>query len=150
MDGNRRIEVPIHQLSVAVDRAVMWHSELIPRDIERTVEDTKNIDASVVLHEVGDSVMPVEQYANVSWRDLVAVADLRKLGENLCTFVNTLNRLNCSLRIIRGDVLEDVFEPLLSFVSLRYDCHERMRRPISSFEIVRFASESAIPRSTIT
>ena len=135
---------------VAVDRAVMWHSELIPRDIERTVEDAKNIDVSVALQEVGDSVMSVEQYANVSRRDLVAVADLRKLGENLRTIVNTLNRLSCSLRIIRGDVLEDLFEPLSSFVGPRYDCHERMRRPISSFEIVRFASESAIPRSTIT
>jgi len=53
---------------VAVDRAVMWHSELIPRDIERTVEDAKNIDVSVALQEVGDSVMSVEQYANVSRR----------------------------------------------------------------------------------
>ncbi len=49
--------------------------------------------------------MPVEQYANVSRRDLVTVADLRKLGENLRTIVNTLNRLSCSLRIIRGDVI---------------------------------------------
>lgn len=136
--------------SVAVDRAVMWHSELIPRDVERTVEHAKNIDVSVVLHEVGDSVMPVEQYANVSRRDLVAVADLWKRSENLRPFVNTLNRPSCSLRIIRGDVLEDVLEPLSSFVGPRYACHERMRRPISSFEIVRFASESASPRSTIT
>jgi len=44
----------------------MWHSELIPRDIERTVEDAKNIDVSVALQEVGDSVMSVEQYANIS------------------------------------------------------------------------------------
>ena len=114
------------------------------------MKDAKNIDISVVLHEVGDSVVTVQQYANISGRGLVAVADFRKLGENLRAFVNTLNRPSRSLRIIRGDVLEDVFEPLLSFVSPRYDCHERMRRPISSFEIVRFASESAIPRSTIT
>ena len=136
--------------SVAVDRTVMWHSELIPRDVERTVEDAKNIDISVVLHEVGDSVMPVEQYANGSRRDLVAMADLRKLRENLRTFVNTLNRQSCSLRIIRGDVFEDVLEPLSGFVGPRYCCHERMRRAISSFEMVRFASESASPRSTIT
>ena len=135
---------------VAVDRAVMWHSELVPRDVERTVEDAKNIDVSVVLHEVGDSVMTVEQYANVSRRDLVAVADLWKLSENLRTFVNTLNRPIRGLRIIRGDVLEDVLEPLSSFVGPRYYCHERMRRAISSFEMVRFASESASPRSTIT
>ena len=136
--------------SVAVDRTVMWHSELIPRDVERTVEDAKNIDISVVLHEVGDSVMPVEQYANGSRRDLVAMADLRKLRENLRTFVNTLNRQSCSLRIIRGDILEDVLEPLSGFVGPRYCCHVRMRRAISSFEMVRLASESASPRSTIT
>ena len=135
---------------VAVDRTVMWHSELIPRDIERTEKDAKNIDISVVLHEVCDPVMSVEQDADVSRRELVAVPDLWKRSENLPPFVNTLNRPSCGLWIVRRDVLEDVFEPLLSFVSPRYDRYARMRRPISSFEIVRFASESAIPRSTIT
>jgi hypothetical protein len=81
---------------------------------------------------------------------LIALAYLRKLGENLRAFVNTLNRPDCSLRIIRSDVLEDVLDPLSSLVGPRYYCHERMRRAISSFEIVRFASESASPRSTIT
>lgn len=114
------------------------------------MEDAKNIDVSVVLHEVGDSVMPVKQHANVSRRDLVALAYLWELSENLRTFVNTLNRPGSSLRIIRGDVLEDVLDPLSSFIGPRYCCHERMRRAISSFEIVRFASESASPRSTIT
>ena len=136
--------------SVAVDRAIMWHSELIPRDVERTVEYAKNINISVVLHEIGDSVMPVEQDADVSLRELVAVPDLWKRSENLRPFVNALNRPSCSLGIIRGDVLENVLKPSSSFVGPRYECHERMRRPISSFEIVRFASESASPRSTIT
>ena len=137
-------------LRVAVDRAVMRHSELIPRNVKRTVEHAKNIDVSVVLHEIGDSVMTVEKYANVSRRSLVAMADLRKLNENLRAFVNALNSPSCSRWIVSGDVLEDVFEPLLSFVGPRYCCHERMRRAISSFEMVRFASESASPRSTIT
>ena len=136
--------------SVAVDRAVMWHSELISRNVERTVEDAENIDISVVLYEVGDSVMPVEQDANISQRALVAVADLRKRSQSLRTFVNALNRPSRSVRIICGNVPEDVLEPLSSFDSPRYCCHERMRRPISSFEMVRFASESASPRSTIT
>ena len=65
----------------------MWHSELISRDVERTVEDAENIDVSVVLHEVGNSVMPVKQHANVSRRDLIALAYLRELSENLRTFV---------------------------------------------------------------
>ena len=128
----------------------MWHLELIFRDVERTVEDAKNIDVSVVLHEVGDSVMPIKQHANVSRRDLVALAYLRELSENLRTFVNALNRSDRNLRIVRGDVLEDVLDPLPSFIGPRYCCHERMRHAISSFEIVRFASETASPRSTIT
>lgn len=114
------------------------------------MEDTKNIDVSVVLHEVGDSVMPVEQDANVPRRDLIAVPDLGECGEYLCPFLNTLNRPSRSLRIIRGDVLEDILEPASSFIGPRYCRHERIRRPISSFEMVRFASESARPRSTIT
>ena len=52
--------------------------------------------------------------------------------------------------IIRGDVLEDVFEPAWSLVGPRYCCHERMRCATSLFEMVRFASESASPRWTIT
>lgn len=128
----------------------MWYSELIPRNVKRTVEHAKNIDVSVVFHEVSDSVMTVVQYANVSRRSLVAMADLRKLSENLCTFVDALNRPSCGRWIVRGDVLEDVLDPFLSFVGSRYCCHERMRRAISLFEMVRFASESASPRSTIT
>jgi len=94
--------------------------------------------------------MPVKQHATLSRRDLVALAYLRELSENLRMFVNTLNRPDSYLRIIRGDVLEDVLDPLSSFIGPRYCCQERMRRTISSFEIVRFASESASPRSTIT
>ena len=135
---------------VAVDRAVVCHLELIPGDVERTVKDAKNINVSIFLHEVGDSVMPVEQDANVSRRGMMAVPDFRKIGEDLCPFVNTLNRPSGSLGIICSDVLEDIFEPTLSFFSPRYCCNERMRCAICSFEIVRFASESVSPRSTMT
>ena len=114
------------------------------------MEDAENIDVSIVLHEVGDSVVTVEQHANVSRRNLVALAYLRESGENLRTLVDILNCPDSSLRIIRGDVVEDVRDPLSGFIGPRYGCHERMRRAISSFEIVRFASESASPRSTIT
>jgi hypothetical protein len=49
-----------------------------------------------------------------------------------------------------GDVLEDILKPTLSFLGPLYFCHERMRCPICSLEMVRFASESASPRSTMT
>jgi len=64
--------------------------------------------------------------------------------------VDALDRSCGGVGIIRGDVLEDVFEPALSLCGPRYCCHARMRRAMSSFEMVLFASESASPRSTIT
>jgi hypothetical protein len=55
-----------------------------------------------------------------------------------------------SLTILGGDVFKYVAKPALSLFRPAYFCHEGMRRPISSFEMVRLASESAIPRSTMT
>ncbi len=69
--------------------------------------------------------------------------------ENFRSLVNSLNGACGSLRIVAGDVLEDIFKPTLGFISPRYCCHERIRCAISSFEMVRFASESASPRSTM-
>ena len=78
------------------------------------------------------------------------MAHLRKRNEVLRPLVDALDREGRGVRVIRGDVLENVFEPALGFRGPRYLCHERMRRAISSFEITRFASESARPRSTMT
>lgn len=77
------------------------------------------------------------------------MAYFRKGGENLRVFVDSLDRPGRSGGVIRCDVLEDVLEPTLSLFGPRYFRHERMRRAISSFEIVRFAFESASPRWTI-
>lgn len=81
---------------------------------------------------------------------LIAVANLRERREYLCPFINPLNRPKRGFWIICGNVLEDILEPASSFVGPCYRCHERIRRPISWFEMVRFASESARLRSTIT
>ena len=88
----------------------MCRSKLISSDIERAMKDAEDIHISIVLHQVGNPVMPVKQDANVTGRG----------------------------------------EPALSFRRPPYLCHERMRRAMSSFEITRFASESASPRSTMT
>jgi hypothetical protein len=114
------------------------------------MKNTEHVNVSVVLHQVSDPVMPVEQDADVSRRGMVAVSNIGELGEYLCPLVNPPDCASRSVGIIRSDVLEDVFEPALSLFGSRYCCHARMRRPISSFEMVRFASESASPRSTIT
>jgi len=43
-------------------------SELIPRDVQRAMEDAEDIDIAVVLDEVRDSVVPVEKYPDVKTR----------------------------------------------------------------------------------
>ena len=128
----------------------MCHSKLIARDVERAVEDADDVDVSIVLHEVRDSVMPIQQDSDMARRCEVPVSDLRESRKDLRPFVDSLNRSARSGGIIRRDVLEDVLEPAPGFFGPRYFCHERMRRAISSFEMVRFASESASPRSTMT
>ncbi len=47
------------------------------------MEDAENIDVAVVLHEVGDPVVTVEQYAYVARRRRVAVSNLWKSCEVL-------------------------------------------------------------------
>ena len=76
--------------------------------------------------------------------------DFRKRDENLRSFVHFLNGTSSGAWIIGSNVLEDIFEPALSFLGPRYCCYVRMRCAISSFEMIRFASESASPRSTMT
>jgi len=39
--------------------------ELIPRDVERSVEDAEDVNVPVVLDELRDSVVPVKQYPDV-------------------------------------------------------------------------------------
>ena len=114
------------------------------------MKDTQTINISVFLQEVCDPVMPIKQDTDVPRGGHVMVANLGKAGEDLRAIIDTLNGKRGGGRIIGGDELEDVLEPALSLFGPRYRCHARMRCAISSFEIVRFASESASPRSTIT
>lgn len=77
------------------------------------------------------------------------MAHLRKFPQQLGSIIDALNRPCRRLRIIGSDVLVNVFQPALCLECPGYCCHERMRRPISSFEMERFASESARPRATM-
>ncbi len=55
-------------------------SELIPADIERTVEDAQNIDVSIVLDQIGDAVVAVEEDPHMAARCPIAMAHLRKVS----------------------------------------------------------------------
>ena len=113
------------------------------------MKDAEDIDIAVVFDEVCDSVMPLEQYAHAARRDGVARPDLGESLEILRPVVDTLNGACGSLWVICGNVFKDVSKPALSLVGPAYFCHDRMRRPISSFEMARFASESVSPRATM-
>lgn len=114
------------------------------------MEDSKDVDFAIILDEVSNAVVAVEQYADITRRGGVTSAELRKPLEILGTLIDTLDGTCSRLRIVGGNVLIDIVKPALSLFGPAYFCHDRMRRPISSFEIVRLASESASPRSTMT
>jgi len=109
----------------------MCHSDLIPRDVQCTVKDAEDVHVSVVLHEVRDSVMPMEQDSYVARGGKVSVADFWIGAEDLRPFVDPLDRPGSGGGIICCDVFEDVLEPALGLFGPRYFCHERMRRAIS-------------------
>ena len=77
------------------------------------------------------------------------MAHLREFPQELGSIIDALHRPGCSLRIVGSDIFVNVFQPALGLECPGYCCHERIRRPISSFEMVRLASESARPRATI-
>lgn len=114
------------------------------------MENAEDINVPVVLDQVGDSEMSVEEDSHMARRGRIAMAHLGKGNEVLRPLVDALDSATRGLRIIGGNVLEDVFEPALGFRRPPYLCHERIRRAMSSFEITRFASESDSPRSTMT
>lgn len=93
--------------------------------------------------------MTVQEDANFSFRAFIEVSRGRKPHENLCFLVDAVNDSGCCSEIIRSNVVVNVFQPTLCFACPVYSCHERMRRCISSFEIVRPAWASAKPRCTM-
>lgn len=99
---------------------------------------------------IGDPVVAVEQDTNgLSAGRPVQVADLRVPFENLGLPVDALDRALSGSGVVVGDVVVDVAQPELGLGRPPYFAHEAIRRPISPWLIVRPASESARPRSTM-
>ena len=90
-------------------------SELIFADIKRTVEDAEDIDVSIFFEQVGNAVMAVKENSHMAARCPIAMAHLRKVGQHLRPLIYAVYGLGSRLRIIRGNVLEDILEPTLSF-----------------------------------
>lgn len=110
------------------------------------MEYTKNVGVIVVLDEVRDTVVSIQQYSDSAGGGLIPVSDFGVIYQHLRAFVYPGHDVPSGLGVILGNVLEYIFEPSLRLDRPVYFGHDRIRRPISSFEIVRPASESASPR----
>ena len=99
---------------------------------------------------VDDSIVTPEEDASVSARRrLVGMTAVGKLGEDLSASVDGLDDAERSGRFVGGNVVMDLPKPTLGLVRPDYLRQDSMRRPISSFEMMRPASESAMPCSAI-
>ena len=86
-------------------------SQLILGDVKRPVEHAKDVDARVVPDEIGDSVVLVKQYPDVTRRCWIPLPDLRKSSEVLRSVIDSLSSPSSRVGIIGGDVLADVLQP---------------------------------------
>src|SRR5207244_13491603 len=70
---------------------MMWtlsrQLQLIPRDIQRAVKNTEDIDVPVVLHKIGDAVMPVEQNPHMARGSEIAITNFGKDRQVLRPFI---------------------------------------------------------------
>ena len=110
------------------------------------MKDAKDVHISVLVDQVGDTELIMVQDADVALGMEEPVPQFGILGKNLSAFEYVLDGSARRIGIVSRDVLENVLEPAERFVRPGYLRHDRIRRPISSFEMVRRASESARPR----
>ena len=110
-----------------------------------------HVASQLVAAQVQGTEEHAEQYdADMAHRRRIALPNERKLAEALGFLIDALNGSRRRCWIVRGYVLEDIFEPPMRLGRLSYLCHDRMRRAISSLERTRPAYESTRPRSAMT
>jgi hypothetical protein len=112
---------------VSAPTQVRWALKLISADVQRPMEHPEDIDVAILLYEIGDTVMSIKKNSYLARRRTIAITNLRKIDQKLSLLVDTPNCLRCSERIVLCDVLENIFEPTLGFISPDYLCHDRMR-----------------------
>jgi len=79
----------------------------------------------------------------------MGVPDIRELRENLSPLVQGLDNAERRSGLVACNVVVDAAQPTLRLCGPNYFRQDSIRRPISSCEMVRPASESASPCSTI-
>lgn len=114
------------------------------------MEDTENMNFLFVREQVDDAIVPPKQDPRLPpGLGSVRVAEPKKVRQQLRLGIDGLDNLEGSARLVAGNVVVDLAEPLLRFLRPDYFRQDSIRWPISSCEIVRPASESARPLSTI-
>ena len=99
------------------------------------MEDTEDIDVSTRFDEVGDPVVAVEEQAYLSsGSGLVLVAQLWMICESLSPLENSPSGSLGGRRVILGDVLADLLDPVLGLSGPAYSgsSHESTHALISS------------------
>ena len=100
--------------------------------------------------EVDDSVVPPKQDAGVPPRlRAECLAQPWKLLENLSPSVDRLYDFEGGCRLVLGNVVVNLEKPPLCFLGPDYLRQDSIRLAISVLEMVRPASESAMPLSTM-
>jgi hypothetical protein len=82
------------------------------------VENAKDVDHVFVTNQVRDTVVTVEQNADVLVGILfVAMPRFRELAQDLDAVIDAENNLPCGFFVVAGDVVVDLLEPVLCLLS---------------------------------
>ena len=90
-------------------------SQRIPFDIQCTVKHPENINISAGFDQIGDTVVPIEQHANMPFGSTISVPNFGMLDEHLRSIINATDYSVGRRRIILRYKFANVLEPALSF-----------------------------------
>ena len=93
-------------------------------DIQCAVKDSKDMNRFFVAHQVGNTIMTVEDYADVFvWILLIAMTGLWELAQRLNAIINPKNDIPGRFFIVAGNVVVDFLEPVFRLVGPFYFRH---------------------------
>lgn len=88
-------------------------SKGVSPNVQRPMKDSQDIDIATSFSQVRNSVVAIQEDPNISIGRRVAMANFRMLQQHLGPFINSSDDPCCSLGIVFGDLVKDVFEPAL-------------------------------------